>query len=195
MEGMALTASLDIKDNATALLRRLGGRGFPRAEMHQRVAESTARVIQDHLWGLAATNRNKMGAPTSNFWVGQAAGVFAYATDEEALVGVPAPTMQRRFGGEIKPGPGKSWLAIPASRESYGKTAKEMFADLRFAGWNISGQYFAAFLKKGTNRVMFWLRKRVVQEADESILPTDTEIMAANTLEIGQALARMGVAL
>jgi hypothetical protein len=110
---------------------------------------------------------------------------------------------QRLFGGTIEPTT-TQWLAIPARTESYGRRPRE-FDNLKFilfpsgsaalvadSAHSVAGEGFSDKVRGGTGvrgargaarqiphsegLVYFWLVKKVVQQADPTVLPKEEEM-------------------
>lgn len=123
---MSATVHLFITANgATPAIRKLGERLGGRV-LHQAIGAAMLSAIQTH-FDRRAQEPNKMGAPKTGFWEKLSSGSFATSTETEAVVTIPAPILQKLYGGTIRPVNAKA-LAFPVSPNSYGKTAREMRA-------------------------------------------------------------------
>ncbi|MEY4377265.1 MAG: hypothetical protein RJB26_1815 [Pseudomonadota bacterium] len=154
-----------------------------------RVGGSAQRLTQRHLRRLDRERPNQLGGRRTNFYGKAARGTFFTVAPEGVVVTVGQQGMRQRFAGGVITPVKARFLTIPATAEAHGKRAGE-FSDLKFAV--IPGQGPAlvrasdqfksvgAKRKDGTRRqkqvssagdVIFWLRKRVTQRPDPTVIP------------------------
>jgi hypothetical protein len=129
----------------------------------------------------------RLGANPSGFRAKAAARVTAQSDAEEGRVMIPRNTgLGRAFGNVVlRPGSGRTYLTIPAHRETYGRVVRDFPEEtFKFAVIQ-SWKTFLALIFRETGgghvkgEVGYWLRREITQKADRSLLPSDTEYAAA----------------
>lgn len=154
-----------------------------------RVGGSAQRLTQRHLRRLDRERPNQLGGRRTNFYGKAARGTFFTVAPEGVVVTVGQQGMRQRFAGGVITPVKARFLTIPATAEAHGKRAGE-FSDLKFtiipgqgpALVRASDQFksLGAKRKDGTRRqkqvssagdVVFWLRKRVTQRPDPTVIP------------------------
>lgn len=154
-----------------------------------RVGGSAQRLTQRHLRRLDRERPNQLGGRRTNFYGKAARGTFFTVAPEGVVVTVGQQGMRQRFAGGVITPVKARFLTIPATAEAHGKRAGE-FSDLKFAVIpgqgpalvRASDQFKAVGAKRkdGTRRqqpvgsagdVIFWLRKRVTQRPDPTVIP------------------------
>jgi hypothetical protein len=192
---MGLSITVDISkaaENAPAeVLRR--ARALQGKRLNTQIARGVQQLFQKHFFALDSSRANGLGGQRTHFYADAAKATSSEGTESEAIITVAQQGIrQRRFGGTIKARPG-SWLTIPARAEAYGRRARE-FHDLHFVKLKNGNAMLIAggatgltgkFNKKGEaierggseeGVVMYWLVPSITQDADPSVLPTETEV-------------------
>lgn len=182
---MSLGLQLQLKDDATPAFRRLTA-GIQRPGVREAMGQAIGGKLRTHLRRLDRERRNKLGGRRTNFY-----GRAVKAVQKPVVLpnGVSVSInhqglAQRYFGGDIEP-VNKDWLTIPARAEAYGMPAGE-FSDLKFVKFRSDlaalvqrDQSNLATREEDGGGIFYWLVKRVHQEADPSVIPTDQELTAA----------------
>jgi hypothetical protein len=170
-------------------------------------------LTRQHLFDLDSSRPNALGGPRTHFFSNAARSV-QNPVDGNGQVSMSINALglaQRWLGGDISAGVGTSsatgrltkYLAIPARTEAYGLSPSK-FQDLHFVprrnGEAMLVQAFQTLLthaKKGLKAagevgglVMFWLVKRVHQDPDPSVLPTEQEMADSAQSAIQNYLSR-----
>lgn len=174
------------------LVARMGGK-----VAHELIGTAILRVIQDHFQERDQTPNRSRFPNRSHFWSKLALGSHFRATDSEALVSLPYPFAQKYYGGTIRPGPGKKYLAIPVAPIAYGRLPRA-FKNLRVVR-SANGSKTQAVLvavaegakraKKGAQPVgqaLFVLVRSVTQLPDAAALPTESAILDAAYRELNE---------
>jgi hypothetical protein len=190
---------------AQATLANLSGAApaLTPARLAPRIGTAVKVLFQNHF---RANPKNKRGWPSQNFWPRAARSVnYRPLPDGVAVTVSQQGVAQQVFGGEIKPGPGKKLLTIPAIPEAYGKRAREI-SGLKFVLLGREGNKKPALveqsrggklLKSGAQRitniktmgrVWFWLVPRVRQEGDRSKMPSEARIRDTAIEEMQKAV-------
>lgn len=155
-------------------------------ELHEELGNEYARILVEHFRAKNATP-NARGFPRSNFWNGVAgATAFDSADERSATVKVTdpygRPLLQRYFGGDIRPGPGRKALAIPMRPEAAGVLPRSgTIPDLFVLRSKSSGRAFLARREHGALRLYFLLVPFVKQAPDPTALPPESDRQAALT--------------
>lgn len=130
---------------------------------------------------------NKKGYPKSQFWARiRRATNFAGASQNEATVAISDPAFATHlYGATIVPKRAK-FLTIPIAPESYGKRVAEMQDDSIFFLPRRSGQggFLARPNADGTNRLLYFLTKKVTVPKDPDAMPNPATL---NKAAIGRA--------
>ena len=196
---MSLTLKIDTENHTEEqikFLQRVERVPAARQELNQYIADA-ATALTRRQFAANASRGNRHGWHSTGFWQRMAGGTVAIAEEDAALVRMPREVAQRRFGGMLTPQGGKKFLAIPAREEAYGITARD-FPGLRFIPTgpdsamlvqaaqsplryrkNKDGEKKAVQTKEVGGGVFYFLVKSATQAADESVLPTDEEYLAA----------------
>jgi len=202
---VAVALTIDITDHASAMLGRLRQRMAPE-RMNKVIGASVARLVKDRLFARDA-QPNKSGWASQHFYSGAAKATTWTADASGAIISINKQGFRQRVeGGVIKPVNVK-YLTIPACAAAYGKRARE-FGNLKmqwgkrkdgtigpvalvaleggatqkkFRGRNDTVHERAIAQGKGSKKgdVLYWLVREVHQAADDTILPTDAEIINA----------------
>lgn len=122
---MSVSLTISITDRATPFLNSLDGEIF-RDATKAAAGGSVMRQILDHLTVLDAERPNELGGQRTHFYAKAGKSASYQITDTGATVSINKEGIaQRYFGGEIRPGPGKKYLTIPARAEAHGRRAGE----------------------------------------------------------------------
>lgn len=142
-------------------------------------------AIRGHFFALNGQRPNRLGGTRTQWW--RRAGELTSHTvvEDGAVVSVAQRGVRLHLlGGEVRPGPGKEWVTIPAAAESHGLPPAR-FNDLRFVPL---GPKLAALVRKdqGTAKgelppVLYWLKRSVTRDPDATVLPSDETMSAAIT--------------
>jgi len=179
-----MSASINIRltaNGATPAIRKLGERLGGRV-LHQAIGAAMLSAVQEH-FDRREHEPNKMGAPKTGFWAKISAGTSVTSSETEAVVTIPAPILQKLYGGTIRPVNSKA-LAFPVSPRSYGKTAREMRADgetkfVPLNRGNLVGIITSIEAKGVVGEVLFLVVRQVTQAADPNAIPSTGSLMKA----------------
>ncbi|HEX3855963.1 MAG TPA: hypothetical protein VHY30_01560 [Verrucomicrobiae bacterium] len=165
---------------------------------------AVAGMLRDYLFDQDEERENKMGGARTHFYADAARSVQnPQVVGNSAIVSINQVGLaQRFFGGEIH-AVNKTFLAIPARAESYGKTPGE-FSDLEFVPTRTGGmlvQTLQTVITRGKRKgdfstttvgglVMYWLVKSVNQLGDETVLPSQDGMAGAAADAAESYLAR-----
>jgi hypothetical protein len=147
-----------------------------RRQLHAKMAVEGSEFTRDFLRksGRHAT-ADRLGAQPTGFRARNAKQVAADSNQEEAQILIARSTgLGRAFHDMvIRPGSGKIYLTIPATARTYGKTAGEFKDQLAFVQTIATRTPMLVFTDTG--EPAFWLRRKIVQKQDRSLLPTDED--------------------
>lgn len=158
------TIDISGDDRVQKFLRLIQGLDESRT-IRTALGERGAQLVRENFYEKDKTP-NRLNGKRTHFWrqAGDATGYDLHpegATVFTTKLGV----RQRLEGGVITPKNAK-WLTVPLTAEAHGVRARE-FPDLDFAG---------GFLVDDEGRAHYVLKKRVVQEADPTVQPSDKEM-------------------
>lgn len=202
-----MAASVDIRDEATPLLKRVTG--VLRREVAPAIGAAVVLLFQTHF---AARPHNANNWPTTNFWQRAAKSCNYDIMAADVVINVNQQGVRQRLEGGVINAKSGGWLTIPARAEVYGKRAPEV-PNLEVAFFKTNHGFFAALVqvyrqavsfgrqrKDGSRKViageehggavMFWLKKSVKQDADPDVIPSSFEIAAACFSTINGIVAR-----
>lgn len=201
---MAITIS--ITDQITPVLNRL--KVGARTQVNPVIGEAVTLLFQKHLRGLPS---NKKGYPTTHFWQRAVRATFPTVLADGVMITISQQGIrQRYYGGDIKPGAGKSYLTLPANPAAYGHTAREF--NLKFAFVDDGGFQRPALVaqrsvasqvtqtRNGKFKhtadelgvvVFYWLVRQVHQEPNPDILPDEATISATVVSTVRSVVARV----
>lgn len=205
---MSLSYAIDVSGDAEVLrlMERLRSHLADRTELHKSVGSHAEILTAQHLSVLAGTRHataDRLGASPSGHLARAAESVTSEGTDAAALVSVTSPGIRRAFGDvTIKPKSGK-YLTIPATAEAYNRRARS-FNDLRIAIFGgklalvqaeqssladrsrsgFSYENRAPMQSAGRAPIYYWLKDKVTQKQDRSLLPSDAEYSTAAVMGI-----------
>ena len=186
------TLTIDVTGlaEATGEMQRIRSGLADRRQLHASMAVAAAQFTRDYLKsnGSHAT-AERLGATPTGFRARISKRIESDSNDSAAIIRAPRNTgLGRAFSNiTLVPGAGKTYLTIPASRETYGKVVRDFPSDafkfVIFKGakpcpalvWAEDGGSH----KKGD--VAYWLRRKVFQKQDRTLLPSDSAY-----LEIGR---------
>ena len=154
------------------------------------IGRAGVNLLRDHFRNLESSRPNRLGGPRTHFYNQAARSTHFVTLPDSVALSVNQVGIRQRFqGGEIRPRNSK-YLTIPAIAEAYGKRARE-FNNLRFVMLKNGPALVEAEAtqisigKKGVKnkgsvggRVLYWLRRKVTQKADPSVLPSPEAIRA-----------------
>lgn len=169
-----------VSDLATPMFQRLGA-AVQRADVRAVMGRAIASKLRKHFTKLDSERRNKLGGRRTHFYGQVRRGVQKpeLTSDGVTVVINNVGIAQRYFGGDIVPVSAK-WLTLPVHPLAYGKRARE-FADLNYVP--IESQPRAMLVRSNPNdpngigEVFYLLVKRVHQEPDLSVIPTQSELL------------------
>jgi hypothetical protein len=178
--------SIKITDTATPALRDLKA-NLRNASVRAVMGRAGSNTVKDHLFGLAATRRNKLGGKSTRFYARAARSTNFRLLGGGIRISVnQVGIAQRYYGGTIRPVTTK-YLTIPARAMAHGKRAGE-FPNLK-VGFGRGRRVGFLYTQKGKQKtILFWLVKKVVQKADESVLPPMDAISTAMVGAAGKYL-------
>jgi hypothetical protein len=156
---------------------------------------AVAGFLRDYLFNLDAERPNKMGGDRTHFYADAARSVqVPEVSGGTASVSINHVGLaQRLLGGPIKPVVA-TLLAEPARAEAYGKAPRE-FDDLEFVPTRNGGMLVQALqiqITRGKRKgdystttvgalAMYWLVPEVDQDADPTVLPSETALAGCAT--------------
>jgi hypothetical protein len=181
---MSLSFSVNVSgdEQVMKMLGRLRAALTDGTSLHRSIGSYAEQITRQHLTVLAGTRHDtarRLGASPTGHLARAAESVTSRGTQDAAIVTVVSPGISRAFGDlTITPKSGK-FLTIPATAESYGRRART-FGDLRVAFF---GRGRMALVRPdangGRDEVLYWLKKKVIQRQDRSLLPSDQDFAAA----------------
>ena len=167
---------------ATGELQLIRGALADRSRLHAAMAVDAAEFTRQYV---ASDDSHKtaerLKATPTGFRARSAKRIEADSDADAAIIRIPRSTgLGRAFGDiTIVPGTGRTYLTIPADDETYGKVVRDFpegtFEFAIFQGakpcpallWAADGGTH----KKGD--LAWWLRRKVIQKQDRTLLPTD----------------------
>lgn len=189
-----MSFTVDIQDEASPLIDAAGRAISDRSAAARAAANGALPVVQKNFTGLASSNVNPFGA-RGGFWNRMLSGTRVGVEGDAGFIAMPREVALRFFGGTVKPQKSK-YLALPARKEAYGKSPRQM-NDLRFIPFRSGARAlvqndqtklkFGRKRKDGSRRVtgetigggvMYWLVESVTIRPNRAVLPTDAEMSA-----------------
>lgn len=155
---------------ARSNVRRVRGTFEQRRGLHAEIAGEAERLTRGYLRGLNRhKSANRLGAEPTGHLEAASRSVESGSDDEQAYVRIPRSTgLFRAFQDfVIKPGPGRTYLTIPAHKKTYGRRAGEF--ELSFT---ILGGRWPALVFTETWELAYWLRRVVKIAQDRTLLPS-----------------------
>ncbi len=185
---MSFAIALTATDEATPILRSLIAGLEDPTGLHAEIAAEAEALTRDYIRSIAPSRHKtaeSLGAKPTGYLERAAEGVTSRGESDAAVValGGDVAGFARAFG-DVTITPKKSkYLTIPAKAAAYGKRAGEI-DDLDLIVFkNSAADSFAMALGRrlegGTVDVYYWLRRKVFQEQDRSLLPSDDQYLAA----------------
>jgi len=180
---MSATLKIQItQDTASPILRQLRDR-FGGRVVHEAIGQAMLAACKTH-FDRRAQQPNKLGGPKTGFWETISNGTHASWSETEAIVTVPAPILQKIFGGTIKPVNAKA-IAFPVSPRSYGKTASEVIGDgvgkyipiKSTKNPDVVGIIRLIESDKALGETLFLVMRKVTQAADPNAIPSEETLM------------------
>jgi hypothetical protein len=204
----AVAPTISARETITPILATLGRKLSDKenTQLKKSIGVACAQMIASQFMALASA-RHHDGAPT-NFYADAAKAV----SRRDAVQAIPGAVTieidqegiaQRRFGGDIDAKEGSA-LTIPVADEAYGHRAREfdnlillivgpqhvavLAARGEFGPGSKSTPTKAGTRKKGTAThldrlvIMYLLVKRVHQDPDPTVLPTDQALLGAASI-------------
>ncbi len=192
---MAIEIKIDINDAASPSLEAIVRNCRDRRALHGALGGWGERTMRDY-FSRRENQPNRTGWPKQHFWDQiRSATALAQVDQEGATITVNDPRLaQKVYGGTIKPGAGRKYLALPAIAEAYGRSPRSL-TNLQPVIRFINGERRAVALaerraseikygrvrKDGTRKITqtasriggiwYWLVKSVTQEKDPLALP------------------------
>jgi len=150
-------------------------------------AKAAARQTRENFKELAGARHRRTGGAL-NFYADAAKKTTGVVINDDIVVVVDKEGVRQRYlGGTIK-ATRRKYLAIP-SDEAGGKVPKDFGDELFFFR---KGSVAGLALPDGKGmRVMFWLKKSVKQDPDSTVMPTDSEYVAAIEPEVDAQIERI----
>lgn len=181
--------SVSVKIDAADVQKMLGRLERVGSEGRALTAKIAQRVTQDHFRTLAQSRHRGGGED----WYGRAAGsTTGRVQGSNIVVSIAHEGIGlRRFGGTVRPGAGKKYLAIPDDDNAQAQ---------RRSPRDIDGLHFrphrdkhgdAGRLCDVTGRVFYWLTSKTDPDPDPSVLPTDGDFSDAIVPELEAKLERI----
>lgn len=198
---MSVAFTVDISGPAIRFLDQVEA-GLQPGPLKQRIGGVAQRLTQRHLRAINAARPNQLGGARTNFYGNAAQATTFTAAPDGVLITIAKQGMRQRFsGGTITPVNAK-YLTIPATAAAHGKRAGE-FGDLKFTIVPGKGPALVrkATVTKNTGRkrkdgtyaqkvlvqegdVVFWLRRRVTQRPDPTVLPNEQDFASAISADL-----------
>lgn len=155
-----------------------------REPLHAKMATTATQFTRDYL--ISDTDHKtaqRLGATPTGFRAKNARALQPDWNEESAIIRIPRSTgLARAFGDVvIEPKSGRKYLTIPDHAETYGRAVRD-FPEGTFAFAIYQGARPSPALvfaddsgrhKKG--EVGYWLRKKVVQKQDRTLLPFEED--------------------
>ena len=206
---MSLAVNMTTSGPAIRFLQGVTNGLQPNA-LNQRVGGTAQRLTQRHLRARNTSQPNRLGGARTNFYAQAARATFFTVTNTGVVVSIAKLGMRQRFaGGVIRPhgtsrvtGKAIQFLAIPATAAAHGKRPGE-FSDLKFAivpgkgpalvrtqtvtknvGRKQKGGGYAQKTVVQAGEVVFWLRRKVTQRADPTVIPDATAFTEAISADL-----------
>jgi len=179
-----LTARIITQDLASPKLRAMLAELAPAARqaMLNRLGKALENQLKAH-FVMRDAEGNKQGFPSQHFWSREVRDKTALreVTPDRATVGIDsAPFRQKVFGGVIRPGPGKKFLALPTRAEAYGVLPRANTIPGLFAvRVKSTGKAYLATRDGKALRVYWRLVTSVNQAPDPKALPPRAQLQAA----------------
>jgi hypothetical protein len=179
-----LTGRIITQDLASPKLRAMLAQLAPaqRQAMLNRLGKALENQLKAHFVTRDAEG-NKQGFPSQHFWSREVRNKTALreVTPDRATVGIDsAPFRQKVFGGVIRPGPGKKFLALPTRAEAYGVLPRANTIPGLFAvRVKSTGKAYLATRDGKALRVYWRLVTSVNQAPDPKALPPRAQLQAA----------------
>lgn len=170
--------------------------------LNQRVGGVAQRLVKQHLTRLIASRPNRLGGKSTRFYEKAANATTFTATPSGVLITIAKQGMRQRFSGGVITPVNAKYLTIPATPAAHGKRAGG-FGDLKFAivpgrgpALVRTSDVFKAtgkVRKDGTRKqqrvasageVVFWLRKRITQRPDPTVIPNAQDFTAAISADL-----------
>jgi len=184
MNPVPLTIEVRGIDEAAWTLQALRSTLANRAPLHAALAVEAGNFTRDYL---RTTPRHKtaqaLGATPTGFREKSAQKISAVSDADGAVLRIPRTTgLGRAFGDvTITPRPGRTYLTIPAHKETYGRGPRDGFPTgaFDFVIYQAAGGPCPALVWAETSGghmkgdVAFWLRRSVTQKQDRTLLPSD----------------------
>lgn len=178
MSEAPITATVDISDAVSPILRQMQARLTDRTGLH----EAMALRVEDRVIGnLRAKDQtpNRLGGTRTHFWLNASRTTVVTADNSAGRISIPyreGAVRLHYLGGTVEAGSGgtgKKWLTIPARAESHGMTVSKFFGgDFEKGKWLFNRNRVPyAIADKATGLVYFWLTKTATIKEDPSVLP------------------------
>lgn len=183
MNPVPLTIDVIGLAEATGELQRIRGALADRSQLHAALAVDALKFTQDYVAGSDRhVTAQRLGAAPTGFRAKSAKKIEAASDAQAAILRIPRSTgLGRAFSDiTIVPGTGRTYLTIPADDETYGKGVRDFPKDaFKFAIFTTQRGPCPVLIwaeNGGTHKkgeVAWWLRRKVVQKQDRTLLPTD----------------------
>jgi hypothetical protein len=173
---MPITIDVQILgDQASGILKKLQSDSLAR-DVNKVAGRDVVNLLKKHFSRLDQTRANALGGRRTHFYAQVSRSVRQDLQGNAVKVSaVHVGIAQRYFGGTILP-KNSRWLTIPVNSVAYGKRAREF--DLRYQPTknNRSAGSKPVLVDNASDQIFYVLVKKVVQQADPSVLPTENEI-------------------
>lgn len=183
MNPVPLTIDVIGLAEAAGELQAYRGALADRSQLHAAMAVDAAEFTRAYVAGSDRhATAQRLGAQPTGFRARAAKRIEADSDAEAAIVRFPRSTGLGRAFAEITivPGTGRTYLTIPADDETYGHVVRDfpeeafefaIFTTHRGPCPVLVWQENGGTHKKG--EVAWWLRRRVIQKQDRTLLPSD----------------------
>lgn len=182
MNPAPLTIDVSGMDEAAWMLQALHSGLANRGRLHAEMAVNALQATQQYLRSdTDHTTAQRLGATPTGFRAKSAQRITAASDDDAAILRIPRNTgLGRAFADlVIAPTNGRTYLTIPGCAETYGRGVRDFPEDAFDFAILHAHRPFPVLLwaadggghRKGD--VAYWLRRKVLQKQDRTLLPSD----------------------
>lgn len=198
---MSLAVNMTTSGPALRFLTQLTN-GLQPGALNQRVGGVAQRLVKRHLRAVNATRPNRLGGRRTNFYGKAAQATTFTVAGDGVVITISKQGMRQRFSGGVITPVNAKYLTIPATAAAHGKRARE-FGDLKFAfipgkgaalvrkatvtknvGRKQKGGSYAQQVVVQEGDAVFWLRKRVTQRPDPTVIPNQQDFTTAISADL-----------
>lgn len=173
---VAVTVDISGLEQNAERLQQLRSTFANRTQMHAAMATDVAEFTREFLRKDARhATAQRLGATPTGFRPRAAKGVEAASDATAAILRIRAATgLGRAFHAvTLVPRQGRTYLTIPASPRTYGKGVRDFPEDTFKFAILYAHRVFPVLLFVDGGEVAYWLRRKVIQKQDRTLLPSD----------------------